>query len=112
VVHHGGAGTTATAARAGVPQVIVSHLTEQFYWGKRVASLGVGPRPMTRDSLTVRRLVDRLREALDPRVRARAQWLRLDLLAHDPIDRAVSEVCGATAETCGTPPDRRSSASS
>jgi len=24
VVHHGGAGTTATASRAGVPQVVVS----------------------------------------------------------------------------------------
>ena len=32
VVHHGGSGTTATAARAGVPQVIVPHILDQFYW--------------------------------------------------------------------------------
>lgn len=33
VVHHGGAGTTATAARAGVPQLVVPHCGDQFYWG-------------------------------------------------------------------------------
>jgi hypothetical protein len=33
VVHHGGA-STATASRAGVPQVVVSHLNEQYGWGR------------------------------------------------------------------------------
>jgi vancomycin aglycone glucosyltransferase len=42
VVHHGGAGTTATAARAGVPQVIVPQLIDQPYWARRVADLGIG----------------------------------------------------------------------
>ena len=32
VVHHGGAGTTTSAARAGVPQLVVPHLVDQFYW--------------------------------------------------------------------------------
>jgi vancomycin aglycone glucosyltransferase len=42
VVHHGGAGTTATATRAGAPQVIVPHIADQPYWGRRVAELGIG----------------------------------------------------------------------
>ncbi|MFN7985088.1 MAG: glycosyltransferase [Vicinamibacterales bacterium] len=42
VVHHGGAGTTAAAARAGVPQVITPMFSDQFYWGSRVATLGIG----------------------------------------------------------------------
>ena len=32
VVHHGGAGTTSAAARAGVPQVFAPHVTDQFFW--------------------------------------------------------------------------------
>ncbi|HEY6865833.1 MAG TPA: glycosyltransferase, partial [Candidatus Eisenbacteria bacterium] len=32
-VHHGGAGTTASVARAGVPQIVVPHIADQFYWG-------------------------------------------------------------------------------
>ncbi|TCP43635.1 vancomycin aglycone glucosyltransferase [Tamaricihabitans halophyticus] len=42
VVHHGGAGTTATATRAGVPQVVVPQLADQPYWAGRVAELGIG----------------------------------------------------------------------
>ncbi len=42
VVHHGGAGTTTTAARSGTPQVIVPQLVDQPYWGARVTELGIG----------------------------------------------------------------------
>jgi vancomycin aglycone glucosyltransferase len=42
IIHHGGAGTTTNALRAGVPQVIVPHLADQFFWRRRVVELGVG----------------------------------------------------------------------
>lgn len=42
VVHHGGAGTVTTAARAGVPQVVVPQMMDQAYWARRVADLGIG----------------------------------------------------------------------
>jgi UDP:flavonoid glycosyltransferase YjiC (YdhE family) len=46
VVHHGGAGTTTSVARAGRPQLIVPHLLDQFYWAGRVRALGLGPPPL------------------------------------------------------------------
>ncbi len=42
LVHHGGTGTTTTAARAGIPQVITPMFNDQFYWSGRVAELGIG----------------------------------------------------------------------
>lgn len=36
VIHHGGAGTTATSAASGVPQIVVPHVLDQYYWGHRV----------------------------------------------------------------------------
>src|SRR6195256_4088937 len=42
VVHHGGAGTTTTATRAGAPQVVVPQWADQPYWAGRVAGLGIG----------------------------------------------------------------------
>ena len=58
VVHHGGAGTTAAAARAGVPQVITPMFGDQFYWASRIVDLGVGATTlhttMTEESLTAR----------------------------------------------------------
>ncbi len=42
VVHHGGAGTTTAATRAGAPQVVVPQAADQPYWAGRVADLGIG----------------------------------------------------------------------
>ncbi|MGI5488950.1 glycosyltransferase [Microtetraspora malaysiensis] len=71
VVHHGGAGTTTTATRAGAPQVVVPQAADQPYWAGRVAELGVGaahegPTP-TFESLSAA-----LKAALTPETRARA----------------------------------------
>ena len=44
VVHHGGAGTTTAAARAGVAQVAVPMFGDQFYWGRRSATSASGRR--------------------------------------------------------------------
>jgi UDP:flavonoid glycosyltransferase YjiC (YdhE family) len=49
VIHHGGAGTVATAARAGIPQIVLPHLADQFLWRGQVVRLGLGPSaPMLR----------------------------------------------------------------
>lgn len=53
VIHHGGAGTTHTAARVGVPQVVVPHLIDQYYWAQRVQQLGIGPAPLRLRGLSV-----------------------------------------------------------
>jgi vancomycin aglycone glucosyltransferase len=71
VVHHGGAGTTTTAARAGAPQVVVPQIGDQPYWAHRVAELGIGaahdgPTPSTES------LSDALGRALGPGTRAQA----------------------------------------
>ncbi|HET8684185.1 MAG TPA: glycosyltransferase [Micromonosporaceae bacterium] len=71
VVHHGGAGTTVTAARAGAPQVVVPQMADQPYWAGRVADLGIGgahdgPTPTTGSLSAV------LETALTPEARARA----------------------------------------
>jgi UDP:flavonoid glycosyltransferase YjiC (YdhE family) len=61
VVHHGGAGTTAVAARAGVPQVIVPHIpADQWFWGYRVQDAGLGPAPIARAKLDASTLASAL----------------------------------------------------
>jgi UDP:flavonoid glycosyltransferase YjiC (YdhE family) len=73
VVHHGGAGTTTAAARAGVPQVVLPHILDQFYWAHRVDRLGLGPRGLPVDLVTADILADRIDAATsDPAVASRA----------------------------------------
>lgn len=64
-VHHGGAGTTASGLRAGIPQIIVPHLADQFYWGHRVSTLGLGPRPILWFRLSISRLTRAIRQVLE-----------------------------------------------
>jgi vancomycin aglycone glucosyltransferase len=73
IVHHGGAGTTTTAARAGIPQVIIPHNYDQFYWAHRVQQLGIGVSGPLRDDITVDSLAQALREALQSAVRTHSQ---------------------------------------
>ena len=51
-VHHGGAGTTAAALRAGIPSVVVPYFYDQFFWGHRLHELGVASRPISQKHLT------------------------------------------------------------
>jgi len=65
IVHHGGSGTTHTAARSGVPQLIVPHVLDQFYFERRLHALGVAPPGIPRAQLETGRLVETLRALLD-----------------------------------------------
>jgi UDP:flavonoid glycosyltransferase YjiC (YdhE family) len=65
VIHHGGAGTTTAAARAGVPQLILPHILDQYYWAHRVQLLGIGPRALPIETITTERLTSRCRELLE-----------------------------------------------
>ena len=87
IVHHGGAGTTTAATRAGVPQVVVPQMFDQFYWADRVRRLGIGtthpPIAPTADSLLAA-----LRDALEPDVGSRARSFAPEIQS-DGAERAA-----------------------
>jgi sterol 3beta-glucosyltransferase len=90
VVHHGGAGTTAAGLRAGRPSLIVSHLGDQPYWGRRVHELGVGPQPIKRHDLTTDLLTERLKPLLnDKTIRTQAAQLGTQIRGEDGVKTAV-----------------------
>jgi UDP:flavonoid glycosyltransferase YjiC (YdhE family) len=90
VAHHGGSGTTAFGLRAGVPSVIVPFLFDQFYWGKRISSLGVGPEPIPYRQLSVERLAESLTIATtDTFMAQRAAALGEKVRAEDGIQKTV-----------------------
>ncbi len=49
VVHHGGAGTTASVMYAGIPHIVVPHFADQPFFASEVTRLGIGVKiPKTR----------------------------------------------------------------
>jgi UDP:flavonoid glycosyltransferase YjiC (YdhE family) len=65
VIHHGGAGTTTMAARAGTPQILIPHVLDQFHWAHRVERLGLGPPAIPRRRLEVDWLCATIRATQD-----------------------------------------------
>lgn len=100
VAHHGGAGTTAAAFRAGVPGIAMPVFADQPYWARHIQRLGAGPAPVPRWQLTPERLAAAIRQAVqDDTIRANAAALGEKIRAEDGVGEAVKlieEACGST----------------
>lgn len=90
VVHHGGAGTTHAASRAGCPSIVVEHVTDQEFWGGVLHRAGIAPPLLHRRTVTAAKLARAIREALDsPAMREKARSLGESMQKEDGVRRAV-----------------------
>ncbi len=64
VVHHGGSGTTAQALRAGVPQVILPLLLDQYHHAHRLWLAGLAPKTQRMERITANELTVAIEQAL------------------------------------------------
>jgi sterol 3beta-glucosyltransferase len=111
IIHHGGAGTTAEALLAGVPNGVVAFGVDQPYHGRRIHALGAGPAPIKRSKLTADRLAELITTLTRPA--QAAQWLagateaRTHLLHERGLEVAVEQL--STLMTNGDPLARNTS---
>ncbi|XP_057795450.1 sterol 3-beta-glucosyltransferase UGT80B1-like [Salvia miltiorrhiza] len=89
VVHHGGAGTTATGLKAGCPTTIVPFFGDQFFWGEVIYQKGLGPAPIPISQLTVESLTEAIRLMLQPEVKSRAMEIEARIESEDGVGAAV-----------------------
>jgi UDP:flavonoid glycosyltransferase YjiC (YdhE family) len=92
VVHHGGAGTTHSAARAGVPSVVVPLAGDQFFWADRMQRLGVAPAPVKSQNLRAATFARSIELALDAGVRARSVALGAQMAGENGLAQALSAI--------------------
>ena len=76
VIHHGGAGTSDTCLRAGVPQIFQPHFLDQFWYANRLARIGVSPAPLPSRNLSAGQVAQALKFALSDECKVRANSLR------------------------------------
>ena len=93
VIHHGGAGTTASSAVSGVPQIIVPHILDQYYWGHQIYQSKLGPKPIWRSQLTAKKLAAAIRECLsNQQIRKRAKEASEAIREKNSLEIAVREI--------------------
>jgi UDP:flavonoid glycosyltransferase YjiC (YdhE family) len=92
-IHHGGAGTTAASLRAGLPTAITPVGVDQFFWGERVAALGVGPRLIPQRALDAGRLVGLIHELIEnPVYRSKAREIGARLRSESGVTLAAGHI--------------------
>jgi sterol 3beta-glucosyltransferase len=76
-----------------VPNIVVPFTADQPFWGRKVHSLGVGPRPIPAPKLTAQRLAQAISEAVsNEEMRDRARVLGEQIRSEDGVGRAVEFV--------------------
>lgn len=91
-VIHGGAGTTAIALKCGKPTMVVPFFGDQHFWGKMLASAGVGPEPVPYKSLSAEKLAEGIKYLLtDKAAEAAGQIAKNIALEGDGAENAVKE---------------------
>lgn len=95
VIHHGGAGTTATTAISGVPQIIVPFILDQYFWGDRIFRAGLGPAPIYCRRISARKLARAIRVCLDnPQMKQKAMAVQGEIMRQDGVEKTVEELVG------------------
>ena len=102
VIHHGGAGTTHSAARAGVPSVVVPFAADQFFWADRLRRVGVAAGPVSGKDLRAATLARGIQFAESAEARFRASELGAKMSTENGLAAAISVIEGQNVERKST----------
>ena len=88
VIHHGGAGTTASVLHAGIPNIIIPHIGDQWFFAGEVKRLGLGLEVKRRKwPENLPRAVRTIEQS--PKMQARARDVAIQLALENGPQRAV-----------------------
>ena len=90
VVHHGGAGTSQTTLKAGMPSIVVAHGFDQPFWGQKLEKIGVGGKTLRRTTVKAKRLSREILKILEtPKITEQAQKHSKNLPKENGVKTAI-----------------------
>ncbi len=92
IIHHGGSGTTHTAARSGIPQFILPQIIDQYYWGNQIHKQGMGPKPVIPKKITVEKLAAAMDALKNGNYRTKAELLSRSMQHEDGVAKILNIV--------------------
>lgn len=92
VIHHGGSGTSHSAARAGVPSIVLPFAADQFFWARQLQRLGIAPATGGVRQVTPTGLSDAIAVTRTSEMRQRASDVGRAMRAEDGLATAVEKI--------------------
>ena len=90
VIHHGGSGTSHSAARAGVPSIVMPLAGDQFFWAERLRLAGVAPAALDGQRPKAEAFARALDFVTGAQIRDRARLLGETMRADDGVAAALT----------------------
>lgn len=97
VVHHGGSGTTHSAARAGVPSIVIPFAADQFFWAEQLRRQGIAPVAASVQRVTAATLSRAIAAARMPDMQGRASAIGAKMRKEDGLMEAVEIISSLLA---------------
>ncbi len=102
VVHHGGAGTSHAATRAGCPSIVVPFMDEQLFWAKQLQALGLAGKPLLAKKVTAMSLAAGIRAVLDSaNMTDKAQQARVMMQQNQGVVKALQLISVSLEKSFG-----------
>lgn len=94
VVHHGGCTTNGIGIWAGCPTLIIPLALDQWYYGRTVQELGIGPKPLyiRKRLCTKEQIKDALRDLVSGKYDKRAEELSMQIRQENGIEEAIQAI--------------------
>ncbi len=94
VVHHGGCTTNGIGIWSGCPTLVIPLALDQYYYGRAVHELGIGPRPLyIRKKLCSKdQIKDALNDLVSGKYDNRAKELSLQIRKENGIEEAIKAI--------------------
>jgi UDP:flavonoid glycosyltransferase YjiC (YdhE family) len=92
VIHHGGSGTSHSAARAGIPSVVLPFAGDQFFWAEQLCQHGVAPAATSGRQVSADTLSRAIDAAQTAQMRDRASVLGARMRTEDGLATAVERI--------------------
>ena len=92
VIHHGGCGTTHSAARAGVPSVVLPFGADQFFWAEQLRQRGIAANAGNSRNVKAATLSRAITAAQTREMRERASAVGAKMRTEDGLAKAVERI--------------------
>ena len=90
IVHHGGAGTTQAATRAGCPSVVVPFMDEQVFWARQLQKRGLAGPPLPAKTINAQSLAKAIQTVVNTQsMQDKSRLAGLSMQAYDGVAAAV-----------------------
>lgn len=93
VLHHGGVGTVGLGLQAGVPNAVVTFISDQRFWAWHLHRTGVMPKPIPRKKVSVEALTAAINDVVhNQELRQKAAEMGEKVRAEKGVERAVAAI--------------------